>query len=303
VFAHGAGYNKFVPVKRTDIPTVKAVYGLNPQQLIRDGNVVPSVIALPHDDELQALKEHCPEALSNGTVVGDPCLDRILVSRSHRVAYRDALGLSERDRLLVISSTWGPHSLFGAEAEIFGRAMKEAQEHGFVVAALLHPGIWTGHGQRQVRQWFRPWIDSGLVLVGPDEEWRAALASADWVISDHGSTCVYGIAAGSPVLHIDVPPDLIVPGSAMELVHGTTPSLRHDSPIYSQLLKTARTFDESTRKRIMQRLTSAPGCSATLIRRVIYSRLGLKEPPAPATFEAVSPIVRALRSNPDRHRP
>lgn len=291
VFPHGASHNKFVPVKRSDTSAIRAVYGLNSQQLIRDGNVVPSVIALSHNGDLQILREQCPEALSSSAVVGDPCLDRILISRSRRDTYRNALGLMEHDRLLVISSTWGPHSVLGTEAEVFGRAMTDAREHSFSVATLLHPNVWTGHGRRQVRQWFRHHVDCGMLLVEPEEEWRAMLTSADWVIGDHGSACIYAAAAGCPVLHTNVASSQIVPGSAMDLAHGLTPLLRPDLPIYQQLVEASAAFEESTRGQIVDRMTSAPGNAAARIRRIIYDYLRLEEPPRPAQFREV-PAVR-----------
>jgi len=284
VLPHGAGYNKFVPFKNGTAPATPIIYGLNPQQLIRDGRVVPSVIALSHSDELQILEKHCPDALPHAVVVGDPCADRILASRTRKSHYRASLGLSEHEKLLVLSSTWGPSSLFGSAPEVFDRAMVESLTSGYTVAALLHPGIWSGHGLRQVRSWFSRYRADGMRLVEPDEEWRAVLMGADWVIGDHGSTSLYSAAAGVPVVHIDVPSALVVPGSAMELLHSTTPALRSDSSVHAQLVRAAQAFDRSATDKVLQRITSAPEMSGPLIRRIVYEKLSLAEPPEPAVL-------------------
>jgi hypothetical protein len=174
--------------------------------------------------------------------------------------------------------------------------MSEATSNGFAVAAMLHPGIWTGHGLRQVQHWLQRYSDDGMVVIRPDEEWRSALISADWVISDHGSTCLYAAAAGATVLRTDVPSDLIVSGSPIALLHELTPSLHRSLPIHNQLLEATAMHEEFVTERIMERSTSAPGRSAELTRSVIYKHLRLDEPSESAKFGPVVAIHRARHS-------
>lgn len=288
VLPHGAGFTKFVPPARTGaVRTQPPVFGLSAQQLLRDGRVIPAAVVLSHVDDQTVLKEHCPEALPATVVAGDPGLDRLLLSSSRRDAHRRRSGFGPAQKVLVISSTWGGDSLFGARADVLEQAAEEAESAGYAVVVMLHPSVWFGHGPRQVRAWFRRYDGTGLVLLEPDVDWRSPLICADWFIGDHGSVSLYAAAVGIPMVRVPVPDHLVVPGSAMELLRATTPTVTTDEPILDQLAAATDRVPTAPDQDVVLRLTSHPGGSAEILRQVLYEHLGLDEPTSPAALDPV----------------
>ncbi|MET9224889.1 hypothetical protein [Lentzea sp. NPDC003310] len=278
VLPHGAAYGK------THADTV---YGLDAQRLIHNGRVLPDAIVLSHQDQLAVLHDQCPAAVDAAVVAGDPSYDRMVASLPHRDRYRADLGVRAEQHLVVIASTWGGQSLFGACPDLFGRLLDELPSR-YRVAALMHPAVWFGHAPRQIRSWLADCVDAGLVVIGPHVDWRAAAVAADVVIGDHGSVPVYASAIGTPVVLVD--PELqavTTSGSPQDL-------LRHNAVIYdhgsslSAMFEEARARSDLLQDAIVDSLTSCPGRSTTLIREAMYRLLsvpvrGKHRAPAPVT--------------------
>lgn len=277
VLPHGAGYGKGYPVATAaGQPERAAVYGLEAQRLMHNGQLVVDAVVLPHEDELAVLRAQCPPAVPAAVVAGDVCFDRLVASLPHRADYRAELGIAPGERLVVVASTWGRDSLFGRQ-ELLTRLLDELSGCGVRVAALVHPSVWFGHGPRTVAAWTADCRDAGLILVGP-EHWQAPLVAADHVVGDHGSVSVYAAAIGRPVLLVDPPPRAVIPpGSAQDVVHRLAPRLRVAEPIGPQL-RAAESGVERLRAAVAGRLTSRPGTSAVVLRETAYRLLGLDVP-------------------------
>ncbi len=159
-------------------------HSLHRAHLMRDGQVVPAALALATDDEKLMLAGASLDALPRSVVAGDPSFDRMLAGKPYRDAYRRALGASPGQRVLVATSTWSRHSLFGSEPAVF-RLAEELPWWECLVVAVLHPFIWHGYGRRQVLEWLARARELGLVVLPPEEAWRAAVVAA----GDHGSCC------------------------------------------------------------------------------------------------------------------
>jgi hypothetical protein len=245
--------------------------GLSREALTRRGRVLPSVIALTHDDEVAALRESCPESLGTAVVVGDLCLDRMVASLPLRSDYRRALGLTDAQRLVTVSSTWSPDSTFGTHSALCRRLLDELPGEEFKVAAVLHPNIWAVHGRWQVRAWLEDCVEAGLLLIPPEEGWRATMIASDWVLGDHGSTTQYAAAIGTPVLLAAFPHDNVREGSLADVLHRTAPLVDHGSPVLPQL----RLADKAA---IAGLVSARPGEAARILRRTMYSLLDLPEP-------------------------
>ncbi|GAA1348447.1 hypothetical protein [Saccharothrix algeriensis] len=274
VVPHGAGALK--SRSRSPEPGRVAAHGLSREQLVRDGRVVPSAIVLAHRDELDALRESCPEAAPAAVVAGDLCLDRVLASEPYREHYRRALGVLPGESLVTVSSSWTTHSTFGAHIGLYRRLL----DTGHRVAAVLHPNIWSVHGARQVRAW----LPEGLLVLPPEEGWRAAVVAADVVVGDFGSTTQYAAALGRPILLVPVPAILIRPGSPADLVYRGAPVLDPVAPRLDAAVAVPG---------LARAISSCPGGAGAATRRAAYRLLDL---PEPARAVPVSPVAvpRAL---------
>lgn len=294
---HGAGYGKY-PV-RWPAPGRSAprhAHGAERRQLVYHGRVVPAAILLAHPDRLVQLRRSCPEAVPAVVVTGDPCYDRLLASLPLREAYRRALGVRDDQRLILITSTWGPQSLLGQCPELLPRLLAELPAGRYRVAASLHPDAWYWHGPWQVRAWQADCVRSGLTLLPAAEGWRGALAAADLVIGDHGSVTVYAASLGVPLLLAAFPRDEVAPGSLVAQLGRAAPRLRPGRPLLPQLEQAAASGPDRYAA-LRGQVTSAPGRAGQLIRGVVYRHLDLAEPPGiPAAEPVPLPVIPASQT-------
>lgn len=278
VMPHGAGYAKGRTVSGTMRP-----YGLDGQRLLHNGRPVAQLIVLSHDQQLDVLREQCPEAVDVAEVIGDLCYDRLVASLPSRDAYREALGVRPEQELVVVASTWGAASLFGAHVDLLPRLLDELPQDRFRVAVLVHPAVWFGHGPRQVRAWLSDCLDAGVLLLPPDLDWRAVLVAADYALGDHGSTATYAAAIGTPVLLVESPPQLAVASIAPQArLAELAPRLQLDRPILDQLRNGAR-----ARAAVADVVSARPARAAGNLRRALYRLLRLTEPGA---HRALAPV-------------
>lgn len=289
IMPHGSGFNKLVAV-RDGARAVgdRVAYGLDAQRLLHDGTVLPAAIVLSHTSELGRLGRTCPEALPRATVIGDSSYDRLVAGLPHRDSYRRALGVGPDRKLVVVSSTWGPQSLFGRRSELLPRLLTELPQREFRVVVLLHPNVWFGHGIWQVRTWLADCLRRGLSLVPPEADWRAVLAAADWVIGDHGSATLYGTATGVPVMLASFPRSDVDPASTLAELAAITPRVSRRGSLRDQLARVAVEIRPGHYRTVTERITSAPGRFDRNMRHLIYRLLNLRRP---ATIQATAPAA------------
>ncbi|MFB9908404.1 hypothetical protein [Allokutzneria oryzae] len=270
---HGAGHNKL-------LGRSGQVSGLAREQLVHNGKVTPSVIALSHSDQLGTVARTCPEARDRAVVVGDPCHDRMRASEWARWRYREDLGVGDR-HLVLVSSTWGPESLFGTTRDLPERLARELPVDEYLVVVAVHPNVEDFHGTRQLESWL------GVGFLPPHTGWQAALIAADTVIGDHGSLALYATAMGVPVLLGAFADSEIAPGSPMAELGALAARLDHDRPIRPQLDDLVAWQD------VARRTFDQRGEAAARLRRLMYRLLGLDEPATPAELPALpSPVPR-----------
>ncbi|MGH3722465.1 MAG: hypothetical protein ACRDRI_27255 [Pseudonocardiaceae bacterium] len=276
------------------------MFGLSAEWLLHGGELVPSAIVLSHPEQLTRLIRACPQAADVAIVAGDPCFDRMLASRPLRASYRRVLGADAGQRLVVVSSTWGASSLFGRHRDLVPRLAASLPVDEYRVVLALHPNIWSWHSPWQVRMWLADCCRAGVVVLPPEEGWRAALVAADLVIGDQGSVTFYGAALGHPVLLASAPEDAVDPCSPVGRLLITAPRLDSTGELAGQVARAITTHDRSRLDSITALTTSAPGESARLLRRALYRMLDLSEPSTPADL-AVVPVPpetgRALGSH------
>jgi hypothetical protein len=197
VIPHGAGYNRLVPSSTAD--TTSAV-GLSSNELLREGKVIPTLIGLSHREQLDRLRQSCPEAVDRALIFGDPVIDQMEASKCRVNHYREQIGLARGQHLVVVSSTWNEHSLLAKQQVLVNQLLAQLPMDEFCVALVLHPNIWFGHSEFEILHTLQDAQDSGLLIVPPDGSWQAFLLAADVIIGDHGSVSFYGAALGRPFL-------------------------------------------------------------------------------------------------------
>ncbi|WP_374231009.1 hypothetical protein [Streptomyces sp. UNOC14_S4] len=260
------------------------IFGLAPEWLLHDGKPLATATVLSHPEQLARLEAACPEAAATAVLAGDPCYDRLLAALPHRDRFRRALGVAEGQRLIVVNSTWSGGSLFGDGEEgdllpsLLPRLAAELPADEYRTAAVLHPNIWHGHGPGQVRAWLDRARRAGLVLVPPLEGWRQALIAADCVLGDHGSVTFYAAAIGRPVLLGAFPEGALDPESPVAALGRTAPRLRPYDGLRAQLDRAVEEHDPGRYRALAAQVSSDPGRSAELLRRVFHGILGLPEP-------------------------
>jgi hypothetical protein len=274
---HGASFNKPVSAGQYGARVVgeRATYGLGAQWLMRDGVLLPEMVALSHRDERTRLARWCPQALSRAVVVGDPCYDTLLASLPNRSAYRKALGAAGR-QVVVLSSTWGPQSLLGSALELFERFAAELDPERFLIAALVHPAAWFGHGPWQIRAWLAEAIRHGLVLIPPFADWLGVLVASDIVVGDHGSATLYATATEARVVFGCRPK--VDPESPVAELATVAPRINPSRPLAPQLRRLTPEFRREGYARIAARITSVPGRFDRIMRTRLYRLLGIPQP-------------------------
>ncbi|GAB3555356.1 hypothetical protein [Actinopolyspora lacussalsi] len=282
--SHGAGHHKHRPAATG---FTSEVAGLSRDQLLRDGEPVPAAVCLTHQDQLSLLGRHNPRLRERAGVVGDPCFDRLRASLPARERYRNALGIGDRE-LVVLTSTWGERALFARRPELAAELVGALPAETHTIALVLHPNVWDLHGPWQIEQWTRRARDAGLVLVPPERGWKATLVAADTVVADHGSLGLYAAALGKRLL--------LGSFGAREIIANT--------PRY-ELGKRARHLTGTAElKEQITAATPVPGHeklaadtfanhdrAAGELRRVVYELLDLPEPSWRATAPPVDPFV------------
>ncbi|WP_199037948.1 hypothetical protein [Glycomyces salinus] len=202
---HGAGHNRL----RSEL---SGVSGLSPEQILGPGGEVPSFMALPGPAAARRLAIDCPAAVPNAEVTGDICLERLRLSAPHREQYRRALGIGPEHRLLVLSSTWDRSALSRKDETLPERLLAELPMDRFRFAYIPHPNDEVADPPRPTG-FLRPYLENGLIMIPPEEGWRAALIAADCVLGDHGSVTFFGATIGAPTLigaygYANMPPDM-----------------------------------------------------------------------------------------------
>ncbi|MDX2824031.1 hypothetical protein PV416_23755 [Streptomyces ipomoeae] len=262
------------------------VFGLRREDLVPGGKL-PAAVVLAHEADRDALARSCPEALPVAHVIGDPAHDRITTSLPERDSYRRALGLREGQRLIAVTSTWGPESSFARFETLLPRLIDELRADIHRLVVLVHPNVWSGHGSRQVRAWLASWTERGLGVVPPDMDWRPVLCAADLVIGDHGSVTLYATLTEAPIILAGGSESETNPVSPAAELALLAPALSPFHPLTGQFAYAAAEYHRPAYEAVAARITSEPGRFNRGMRALLYRLLGLGQP-------AHDPLARPL---------
>lgn len=285
VLPHGVGFQKFVPDSRS---ARERLSGVVPDSLLESGR---AWLAVSHPAQEEQLLATHPKASGRTLLIGDPCFDELIGSRARRKAYREALGVADHQRLVMVSSTWGPTSLLGSEPELLPRLLSQLPCDEARVGAIVHPNVWSAHGAWQLRTVQAAALDAGLLLMPAIHAWRPALVAADVLVGDHGSVTLYGAAAGTPLLLAAFGDDA-VPGTAIHDLAAVAPRLDPRGDLRRQVEDAVRAHTPDRYAAVAARAFSEPGHALARLRTALYGLLKLPEPSSP-------PPVPLLLPDPD----
>ncbi|RSM49135.1 hypothetical protein DMA12_05335 [Amycolatopsis balhimycina DSM 5908] len=307
VCPHGAGYNRRV---RKSSGCDRVATGLVESQLTtRFGRVIPEVVFVSHEEQRERLRKSSPKAAERAIVLGDPVLDRIFASEARRERYRRQFGVGADQKLVVVTSTWGPYGTVGCEASLPKRLLAQLPADEYKVLLIMHPNIWSGHSPALIKLYLREELDSGLVIVPPRSPWEAGLIAADLVIGDHSSLSIYAAALGRRfLLAADGSPEL-VPGSPLERLCAEAPRLDPAGDLLEQIEGHLWSVPRRSGTEIADLMFQERGRSWHIFRSVVRKVVGLPElavpprvtpvdDPRPATGREVTAWTVSTTSSP-----
>ncbi|MGP2441466.1 hypothetical protein [Streptomyces sp. JW3] len=284
VLPHGVGFQKFVPDSRSP---GERLSGAVADSLLETGR---AWLAVSHPEQEEQLLAAHPKAAGRTLLVGDPCFDEIVGSRPRRDAYREALGVAEHQRLVMVSSTWGPTSVLGRLPDLLPRLLAQLPCDEYRVGAIIHPNVWSAHGAWQIRTLYAAALDAGLLLMPAVHAWRPALVAADVLVGDHGSVTLYGASSGMPLLLASFGGDA-VPGTAVHELAAVAPRLDPRGDLLRQVDDVVRGHPPQRYARVADRAFAEPGHALARLRAVLYRLLKLPEPASPPPSALMLPIT------------
>ena len=295
VLPHGIGFQKYVPDARGP---GERLSGVVPDRLLEAGR---AWLAVSHPDQEAQLVAARPKAAGRTLLVGDPCLDDLRVSLRRSAAHKETLGIGAERRLVVVSSTWGRTCLLGRHPALPATLLAGLPMDEYAVAAVLHPNVWTRHGDWNVRRALAPALDAGLLLMPHVHRWRQALVAADAVIGDHGSVTLYGAALGKPVLLAAFGEDS-VPGTAAELLSRTAGRFDPRGDVHGQVADAIGGHTPDRFAPVAGAAFAEPGLALARLREAVYRLLRLPEPGTRAPGPLVLPQHRVDATEPTAWR-
>ncbi|WP_329055645.1 hypothetical protein OG738_18960 [Amycolatopsis sp. NBC_01488] len=286
VMPHGAGHNRDlhrITGVGDSVPT-----GLARSQLLgADGRPAVARVLLSHPAQLEWLRRTCPEVAHLGVVLGDPVLDRMCGGRRWREKFRRELGLSCGQRLVVVSSTWGPYSLWGRHGGLARRLLGSLPMDEYRVALVLHPNIWRGESPFAVEHCLRDELGSGLLLVPHQSSWEAVIMAADVVLGDHGSVSFYGATLDVPFLLAADGRQELIPGSPTAELCAKAVPLDLDAPMEPQVVRAIEHYDPALLRPVVDLMFANRGQARKTLQRVLYEAMGRRPPDAAPRLRAI----------------
>ncbi|GAA1706570.1 hypothetical protein GCM10009745_63030 [Kribbella yunnanensis] len=269
LFSHGAGFMKYSP---HNDPTADERAGLTGAALWHEGHGVPHLLGLSHENQRELLGELADRA----HVIGDPTLDSMMLLAERRDILRGQLGLSPTQRLVTLTSTWGPRSLLARRPTLPAQLLAELPWDEYRVAAVLHPNIWAAHGPWQIRHWLRTALSSGLILLPPAGPWQIGLAAADCVIGDHGSLSAYAAGLSRPLMLAAFGEEEVPRDTAMWRLSRRVPQLNPRLALAAQVRHAIDHVELDVLREAADDVFSEQGRSLGLLQRHLYDVLGLE---------------------------
>lgn len=246
-------------------PGSSYVYGQS--ALDRTGNLVYDLMFIEGSYIRNVLSYKNPALKGRMTVVGNLMADNLIALNQKREMIRQDLGIRKGDQVLLIFSTWGPHSLIQRFGTILLDNILKVSET-YKVYLLIHPlndrsefpdkdaifEFLELHHERTARR------------VDPFVSPLPYLVAADVVLTDHTSLFLYYALLKKPYLFVPLLTEYIENESLTlkfyELQRRYDPNL----PLGDQLDCAIKNFPTKQHKKIAKLLIDEPGYAKQRIR-------------------------------------
>ncbi|EWM12084.1 hypothetical protein [Kutzneria sp. 744] len=257
--------------------TPRQQYGLGGESLQRHGREIATRLVVAHEDQLAPFAREQNRWLDTVRVMGDPLVDQIDAHLHLRDYYRKLLGVEPGMKLVVVTSTAGPQSLWRNRPEVLDRLVRELPPDRYRIIVIMHPHLdyaWRAQLDATLGRLYA----AGVRKVPADQDWAVALIAADWVIGDHGSVLHYATRTPATLLTAGFASGEVEPGSARALLGRVVPELADDRPLEPQLLAAAAPEVVGRYADAGRQLSSCPGEFAANLRRELHHLLHAPEP-------------------------
>lgn len=276
-------------------------YSYGPRTKLADGT--PRYTAMLEASEANRVRiaAHDPLLASCMRVVGSLQDDLLLARLGERDHIREQLGYTTEDRVVLVQSSWGPHSLIQTVGEeILEAAQAGARDH-FILSVHPHEYRPTEDGSPSWGERLRALQHPRMRVREPSEPWIEELLAADLVVTDHTSLVIYAALAGKPMLWVPVPARLVREGTALARLRELAPTLRDARKLGEAIDETLRTYPHGAVRALAREINSCPGEARERIRRLVAELLDLgpcenrEVEGAPASCDRLKECARVLR--------
>lgn len=291
---HGIGYNRKRLASTGGRP---GPAGLSSHELTAGGKVFPALVGLSSSEQRSRM---CEEARGRGIVIGDLVLDKLVAHVHQKPYFQEDLKIGNR-KLIVVSSTWGKWSAYATQREIITRLVADLPSDEYAVALVLHPNIWWGESEYEIKVHLRDALDSGLLLID-HTTWQSAIVAADLVVGDHGSVTCYAACMGLPVLVVADGSAELDEESPLAELHAALPRISVSEPLRERVERTLAEHDPAHWESYTDKLFELPGQGLEMAANALLGLMGL--PPlteSPRLRDVEAPKVVAGKAARSHH--
>jgi hypothetical protein len=212
------------------------------------------------------------------SVVGSLEEDRLLAQVGQREYFRQQLGISQGEVVVLVTSTWGPYCLMEQMGDsLLAQAQKLKSKFKFIFS--VHPLEYRpkANGERVWGQYLSSQPSQGFMVRDPSEDWIPYMLACDILLTDHTSLASRGAVLERPMVYVPVPDEVIDPGGIIWQLRDISPQIKHNASDLADCLATVReTYPYDKLKLIAEKMNSYPKQAAQRIKQEIYPLLEIE---------------------------